>query len=257
MQQKFVIVLAAMKAIKKILFKLLGEKAYLIIVSKVYIFCIKAGLLKTQYPELHYLKTIIKQGDVCIDFGANVGYYSHFLSDYCSVGGHVHAVEPVPLFAEVFKINTIHKRNVTLHPYAMGENEGDAWMKTPMVNGIFRHGLTQVVDENTAQEAEHSYKVPMKNPQKLFEKLLRLDYIKCDVEGYEIYLLPQISALVNKHKPTLQVEITGEENRNVIFNWMKELNYQVLKLNNGKLEFLSFNEALTYNGGDFYFKPVV
>lgn len=246
-----------MKAIKKILFKILGEKAYLIIVSRVYIFCIKSGLLKKQYPEIHFLKQFIKPGFVCIDFGANVGYYSHFISDYAGVNGHVHSVEPVPLFAEVFKINTIHKRNVTLHPYAMGQEEGQAWMQTPMVNGVFRHGLTQVVDEETAKKSDHSYEVPMKNPQVLFDSLLRLDYIKCDVEGYEIYLLPQISELVAKHKPTLQVEITGEKNRSIIFDWMMGLNYSVFKLANKDLKQISYEEALQYNGGDFYFKASI
>ena len=66
-----------MKAIKRFLYKTLGLKSYLKLVSRTYISGINAGLWKDNYPELHHLKNIVQKGDVCIDIGANMGYYSY------------------------------------------------------------------------------------------------------------------------------------------------------------------------------------
>ncbi|MDD4848859.1 MAG: FkbM family methyltransferase, partial [Bacteroidales bacterium] len=78
-------------------YKLLGLKKYLRLVSKVYIKQIEKGRMKEQYPEIHFLKTIINQGATCIDIGANLGYYSYFLSKYVGKAGKVYAVEPISL----------------------------------------------------------------------------------------------------------------------------------------------------------------
>ena len=54
--------------------KLVGLKAYYIIISRIYTSLTANGFLKKKYPELFYLEKIIKPGFVCIDIGANMGY---------------------------------------------------------------------------------------------------------------------------------------------------------------------------------------
>ena len=93
------------KKLRAFLLKALGYEKYLALISDVYIRLIKSGFLAKKYPELFYLKQIIKPGFVCIDIGANVGYYSSFLSNHVTSTGKVIAVEPVPLFANVFELN--------------------------------------------------------------------------------------------------------------------------------------------------------
>ena len=102
------------KRLRALLLKSLGHSRYLELVSDIYIRLIKAGFLKSKYPELFYLKEIIKPGFICMDIGANVGYYSVFLSQYSGKEGRVYAVEPVPLFANTFLKNTINARTVLM-----------------------------------------------------------------------------------------------------------------------------------------------
>ncbi|MDD3686284.1 MAG: FkbM family methyltransferase, partial [Bacteroidales bacterium] len=158
------------------MFKIFGLKTYLRIVSKVYICMIKAGMGKTKYPELFYLKEIIKPGFTCIDIGANMGYYSVFMSKFAGSTGRVYAVEPVPLFAEIWKKNTSSSKNknLTLFNCALGESEGDVEMGMPVINGEVHHGMTKVLsDENSSFNEKFS--VSMKNPDQLFEEIKNID----------------------------------------------------------------------------------
>src|SRR3989304_2756674 len=94
-----------MKIIRKVLLKILGFKGYLRFVSYTYLRIVNFGFYKNKYPELFFLKKIIKPGFVCIDIGANVGYYSHFLSKLAGKNGELYAVEPIPIFGKIWKKN--------------------------------------------------------------------------------------------------------------------------------------------------------
>ncbi len=244
------------KIIRTVLLKILGYQSYLTLVSDVYIRLIKAGFLKHKYPELFYLQTIIKPGFTCIDIGANVGYYSVFLSNYSGILGRVYSVEPVPLFATVFLKNTYKHaiNNITLYQTALGAQNTKIKMGTPTINGVFRHGLTKVLEPNSEANTNlHTYSVDMHIPDELFTDINKIDFIKCDVEGYEVHLFPHLANTLQKHKPIIQIEISGADNREKMFAMLLPLGYNIYKLQNNNLIKIINSEALTYEGGDFYF----
>jgi len=243
------------KKTREILLSSLGVKRYLELVSDAYIRLIKLGFFKTKYPELFFLKVLIKPGFVCIDIGANVGYYSVFLSKFVAESGHVYSVEPVPLFAEVFVKNTkkFALENISLYQTALGAEQKRITMGTPQIEGVFRHGLTKVIDSDE-QNYMKTYEVEMLVPNQLFSFLDKLDFVKCDVEGYEVNLFPHFLEVIQKFKPIIQIEISGEENRRDISSMLEPIGYKPYKLSNSLLEVLSPEEMLTYSGGDFYFK---
>ena len=41
----------------------------------------------------------------------------------------------------------------------------------------------------------------------MLSNLDRIDYIKCDIEGYELNVFKEISPLLDLHKPIVQIEI--------------------------------------------------
>ncbi len=243
------------KKIRALLLKTLGTERYLSLVSQIYIRMIKAGMMRGKYPELFYLKTIVKPGFICVDIGANVGYYSTMLSRVCGSEGHVHAVEPVKLFQDIFTTNMrrFNCHNVTLHPVALGGEKGSITMGTPIIDGVFRHGLTHVVEPGEDTSAQHTYSVEMCTPDELFSSLTRLDFIKCDVEGYEVILMPYFTNILSRFKPGIQIELGSEEHRKTIIELLKPLGYQPYKLENDKLVYLPVEEAVQYSRGDFYF----
>lgn len=244
------------KKLRSLLIRVLGFEHYLTLVSYVYLKLIQAGFLKKKYPELFYLEQIIKPGFVCIDIGANVGYYSVFLSKYAGANGHVHAVEPVALFTDVFRKNTeqFAHRNITLHHTALGAQNGSVTMGTPLIDGVLRHGLTHVLASDEDATNMHTYQVPLQVPDELFSSLTRLDFVKCDVEGYEVFLFPYFLQTLIRFKPTIQIEITGEQNIQRMLEILMPLGYQPHALTENQLRKLSTQEALS-NKSDFYFTP--
>ena len=245
------------KAIRSLLLKVLGYQSYLSWVSDIYIRLIKGGMLKDKYPELFYLQNIVKPGYTCVDIGANVGYYSVFLSKYAGESGRVYSIEPVPLFANVFLKNTYKHalNNITLYQTALGAENKKITMGTPTINGVFRHGLTKVLsDDNNESGNMQTYETDMRIPDELFAPIEKIDFIKCDVEGYEVYLFPHLINTLKKDFPIIQIEISGEENRQKMFDILMPLGYQVFKLQNENLVKISVAEAMIYDGGDFYLK---
>lgn len=246
------------KFIRSILLKTLGLEGYLAIVSDAYLRVTNAGFLKSKYPELFFLKKIIKPNFVCMDIGANVGYYSTNLSRLCGVNGKVYAIEPVPLFANVLKRN-MHKfglQNITLYQTALGAENKKIEMGTPMVDGVFRHGLTHVLDKNENHSTLETFEAEMKIPDELFASISKLDFIKCDVEGYEIYLFPHLLNTIKKFKPIIQIEISTTQNRKEIYNLLSPFGYKAFGLKNANLVELTETEAINYTQGDLYFKTM-
>jgi FkbM family methyltransferase len=243
------------KKLRSWLLQALGTENYLSLVSSTYIRLIANGRLKKKYPELFFLEKLVQPGFTCVDIGANVGYYTVFLSKYAGKTGHVYSVEPVPMFANVFLKHTksFALNNITLYQVALGAEEKEITLETPVLDGVFRHGLTKVVDQ-ASNAGGLSYAAKMVVADELFKNLNKLDFLKCDVEGYEVYLFPQMKETIQKFKPLIQIEISEEENRRKMLDLFTSWNYSPFRLKDGQLRSLSAQEALTYDEGDFYFR---
>ncbi len=245
------------KLLRSFLLRSLGTEPYLGLVSRVYIQLISAGFLRKKYPELFYLKELVQPGFTCVDIGANVGYYSVFLSRYAGAEGRVFAVEPVPLFANIFIKNTgrFARKNITLYQCALGAEKKKVTLSTPVIDGVFRHGLTKIVEQETDQSAQ-SYEAQMEVADQLFAPLQKIDFLKCDVEGYEVILFPQMLETLKRCKPLIQIEISTEENRKQLIELLQPLGYKPHGLKNNQLSVLSNEAAIQYEAGDFYFKVI-
>lgn len=243
-----------MKQIRTLIYKLFGLRTYLMIVSYIYLFLVKKGFLKNKYPELFYLKKLIKPGFKCIDIGANLGYYSCFLSNLCKKEGKVYAVEPVPLFAEIWgkNINNLRYKNTELLNYALGGENKKVKMGMPKVGGVIHHGMTKIASSNNS--FEEYFEVEMKIPDELFAFIENLDFVKCDVEGYESEVFENMKNIIRKFKPIVQSELGGMVNRKKVIEIFKNAEYNTMILLNGKLNHAS-EEIILKHTSDFYFIP--
>ena len=247
-----------MKSIRKLLVKVVGIKTYLSWVSKIYLTLISLGFSKSKYAELYFTQQIVKEGDTVLDIGANLSYYSYFLAKKIGHEGNLLAVEPIPLFAEIWTKNMrkYDSANITLFNCALGDKEqNEVPMSIPIVDGVVRHGLTKI----DGQGEKHwgsllEFNVPMEIGDELIErqKLKRLDYIKCDVEGYEQFVIPSLKQTILKFSPIIQIELNGEENRNAVADFLTELNYEIYILKHKKLAKITRKEINDFNQ-DFYF----
>ncbi|KAA3440191.1 FkbM family methyltransferase [Rufibacter hautae] len=246
-----------MKLLRKLLVKALGFEGYLRLVSRMYIIMVGSGRGREKYPELFFLKRIIRPGFTCVDIGANLGYYSTFLSRLAGPKGKVLAVEPVPLFGRIWRDNVKASGvdNLTLLPFALGGENTTIEMGTPVRDGLVHHGMTKIASSAQEQYAQ-TYQVEMRVPDELFLDLDRLDFIKCDVEGYEHQVFAHLQETIKKFRPLIQTELNGAQNRRAVVETLARLGYGVYTLTDKQtLSPCSPQEIDQYQGGDFYFKP--
>ena len=184
-----------------------------------------SGLLRTSKKfRMHYFVTaLIIKGNTVIDIGANLGYYTRIFAGACGHEGYVYAVEPVPLYRHVLKKNTTGLPQVEILPYALGDSEEVKEMGIPG-DQPYRHGLTRIIGENEKKE-KAGFSVQVKTPEALFSGLDHVDYIKCDIEGYEDRVIPGFKEIIKRDKPVIQLEL-AEKNRELINKFLSGEGYE-------------------------------
>ncbi|SHK03130.1 FkbM family methyltransferase [Hymenobacter psychrotolerans] len=248
-----------MKALRKLLVRALGFERYIRFVSRVYLRLVGAGWGRQKYPELFFLEKIIRPGFVCLDIGANLGYYSVALSRLVGPEGQVLAVEPIPDFQAIWQDNVTLSGypNLTLLPYALGGQNTTVQMGTPERNGLLHHGMTKVAASNPDEHYARTYDVPMRVPDDLLAHLPRLDFVKCDVEGFEHEVFRHMQATLRRFRPLIQTELNGLENRRAVVAVLDKLGYKPFVLSE-RSELVPCSEAQLSSAvtADFYFQPV-
>ena len=86
---------------------------------------------------------------------------------------------------------------------------------------------------HAAGEGAVTFTARMRRGSELFAGLERLDFVKCDVEGYELIVMHELRPLLERFRPTVLIE-TGGENRPQIIELFTELDYKGYTLENGR-----------------------
>jgi FkbM family methyltransferase len=222
--------------IRKLLYRFLSFEQYLYVLSQLYFVSFNTGLLKNNraYAYPYFLKNLIKKGDTVIDIGANLGYMSVLYSKLVGDSGKVHSVEPVTPVLKVLRKNTKALKNVTIYPFALGTEEKTILLgnNTRLKQGYVGSGSHFVLDKKltSATEADQMFEAEMKRGSDLFGDLRRIDFIKCDIEGFEVVVLPEMEAILRRFLPVLLVESNGEQ-RAKMLSFFAGLGYQPMVLN--------------------------
>lgn len=223
------------KLLHKLLYRLLSLDGYLRVVSWLFFFCQRLGIGRyapaTEY--VYHLVQLVHDGDHCIDIGANLGYYSRTISRLVGSAGKVYAVEPVPPILNVLHRNLHRCHNVEILPYALGTENKPIGMANDSVRETGYFGTGQNFVNEAGNRAEVEFTAEMRRGSELFASLERLDFIKCDIEGYEVVVMNELRPLLERFHPIVLIE-TGGENRPEIVRLFTELGYVGYTLDKGK-----------------------
>ncbi len=227
------------KALKKLVYRSLSLEGYLRLMQRGYFALYGAGLLRLSrnYDYHYFARKLIRPGDTVIDIGANLGYYSILFARWVGPAGKVYAVEPIGIYNRIYREKSRKYPNITLYPYALGEEEKTIEMVTSPGVGYLRTGLPHVYDpqrDGRIEAAEFRFEAEMKQPSKLFGTLERIDYIKCDIEGFEYNVLHEMRDVIARHLPMIQVEL-WTQNEERLTAMLTDLGYTPCKLTKGKL----------------------
>ena len=224
------------KLFHRLLYRLLSLEGYLRVVSRLFFLNRWLGLGRTgRALEYNYhLPQLVRKGDVAIDIGANLGYYTRPLADIVGVEGTVYAVEPVPVIFSVLERNVRGCRNVHLMNYALGKEECDVEMANDSVAEVGYFGTGRnFVSEGALSKSAVRFTARMRRGSDLFGGLERIDFIKCDIEGYERVVMPELRTLIERHHPTVLIETDGET-RHEIIEMFSEMGYRAYILEAGR-----------------------
>ena len=221
--------------VHRILYRTLPLEGYLRAVSRLFFLWQRLGIGRrnpaTEY--VYHLPQLVRPGDTCIDIGANLGYYARTIARLAGSEGRVFAVEPVAPIRKILRRNLRRCRNVEILPYALGAENKEIVMGNDSARetGYFGTGQNFVNEAGTATDV--TFSAQMRRGSELFGSLPRLDFIKCDIEGYEGVVMEEMRPLLEHFRPTVLIE-TGGENRSRIIRLFTGLGYEGFTLENGQ-----------------------
>jgi len=190
-------------------------------------FSFNAGLLKGNrlFDFPYFLRKFVRKGDVCIDIGANLGHYSVPLSKLVGENGKIYSVEPVKPVLSVLRKNTKSCKNIEILPFALGKENKVIQLGNDTVKnkGFIASGSNFILDKDESANVE--FDAEMKKGSEVFEKLKKLDFVKCDIEGYEVVVIPELEPILVKFKPVVLIESKGES-RKILLEFFKKINFK-------------------------------
>lgn len=145
--------------------------------------------------ELAWIRReLLRPGDIVADCGANIGFTSAFFAHCVGPTGHVHAFEPLPRNAAAVRrsVELNELANVTVVNAAVGSARGTVRLATGFGNAVI-------------DAASGTLDVPVLTLDEHFADT-RPDFLKIDVEGYELEVLRGARAILAR-RPKVALEI--------------------------------------------------
>lgn len=151
-----------------------------------------------EFPETDLVSHLVRPGDVCIDAGCQVGYYSCLLAKCVGPSGYVYAFDANPAACETTRqnasLNGFH--NVEVVHAALGDGLGNTpfYISTDNQSGLSSLGALQAPKEVIS--------VPWLRLDDFIHrrKISRIRLLKIDVEGAEELVLHGLGDHLARHR---------------------------------------------------------
>jgi FkbM family methyltransferase len=137
--------------------------------------------------QREFVATLVGPGQVVLDVGANVGFYTRLFAARVGTTGAVHAFEPDPLSRELLVRRCAGLPQVTVVASAVGATAGTAVLHTSTVN----RADNRLHASHAPAEAGERIEVTVTTLDEHCARngLGRVDAVKLDVQGFEVAAL--------------------------------------------------------------------
>lgn len=169
---------------------------------------------------------VVKEGDIVLDIGANIGYYALMESKLVGSTGKVYAVEPVSTnlktLLENIRLNGC--KNIEVFHLAFGDKKGRA------IIYISDHANLCSIEKNPNITYQREEEVEISTIDSFLKRRKTPNLIRMDVEGYEYNIIKGMKETLKKDVKLL-IEVHGflmtEKQLNEIFQTLKQNHFKV------------------------------
>ncbi len=173
----------------------------------------KAATKQHHRELLPLLRQHIGSDAVVIDVGAHAGQFAKLFAGLAPQG-HVYAFEPGAYARSILQpmVRLRRLKNVTVVAAGLSDGAGEATLSLPIKrSGSLGFGLGHLGPSSDSR-AVHSETVPLIALDRFVVEagLTRLDFIKADIEGWEVRLLEGARASLARFRPALMLELVTE-----------------------------------------------
>ena len=173
----------------------------------------KAATKQHHKEMLPLLRRYIGADAVVIDVGAHAGQFAKLFAGLAS-RGHVYAFEPGAYARSILQpmLRLRRLNNVTVIAAGLSDGAGEATLSLPIKrSGSLGFGLGHL-GEGSDGRAVQSETVPLVALDRFVAGagLTRLDFIKADIEGWEMRLLEGARDSLARFHPVLMLELVAE-----------------------------------------------
>ena len=191
--------------------------------------------------ETNYAVSILKDGDIFIDVGANIGLFTLFASEVVGEEGKVICFEPSPsTFLRLSEnVNLNEFKNIDLRNIGLSDK------KEELIFYVSENGNDAYNSFAPSQDdkLEKSIKVPVSTLDFELNDVDKssIKLIKIDVEGWEKFVLNGGVDFLKNYNPIVMVEFTEENTFNAgypvleIFDIMQKFGYSWYRIIEGEL----------------------
>ncbi len=186
-------------------------------------------------------------GGTFLDIGAHIGFHSLKAAKKVGLEGHVISVEPNPDTLRELKQNVAasEARQIAIHPVACSEREGTLELFAGSLANTGMSSLSKKTAEADGVSGRR-FEVRSRPLDDIVKEagLARVDVIKIDVEGAEMFVLKGARQTLERFHPFLVMEVKEEQltamgtSSAAVLALLRELGYTPGRHFEGNMEFL-------------------
>jgi len=182
----------------------------------------------TYEPELvSLLRNKLRPGRTFLDLGANIGYFSAIAAALVGPTGRIHAFEPMPQNFLRLQKNLRPFEWAIPHPWAVGRTTARVTM----------HYSDTEAGWASAYEDDN---MPLSTTVDMITldgwlaacPIERIDFIKLDIEGFELEALLGAEVMLRRFRPTIVAETKADWCRKGVCDFLGAANYECRLFNN-------------------------
>lgn len=153
-----------------------------------------------ELDKVKFVREWLKKGDVCIDVGANIGFYTSVILGTNKRILKIYAFEPDRINYKLLKENITIKKNARLFRYAVGLKQTLINMYKSPIHNTNHH--TYNIGESRDFEKVRCIKLDNFIPKRNSVNLLKID-----VQGYDYFVLKGAEKIIRRSN---RIAIVGE-----------------------------------------------